>query len=207
MYFDTNNHQNEEFKYKLVKYTHMEFSRNDTDPSVIELFDKHNKSVKRCTFQIIGLYHKKSQYFHWSWSDKLFPKHLTKVSRKLFNYGINIKLEHTYQQKTLENPTLAKNILQSKGGKQYDYKLEEPILDGMQSDFKGFVKYSKVNDILYQDRLKETLISSNVYISNISQLDMIIALAMQLSKNPTLHKFSYDNEVMWYVILLNDVGK
>ena len=205
MYFDSNNHQHEA-EYKQVRNTHMELSRNDVDPSIIELFDKNNNSLKRCTFQIIGRYHKKTQYFYWSWADHLLPKHLTKVSRKIFNYGTNIKLEHTYIQRTLENPIVAKNMYNSSSANLYEYKLEEPILDGEQTTIKGTIGFSKLNDHLYQNRLKENFINSQVYISNIPQLDMLIALSMYLSKNPNMYKFSYGNNIIWYVILLNDVG-
>ena len=204
MFYDTNNHQYEK-DFKKVKQTHMALSRNDVDPSTIELYDKNNNMLRRCTFQILGRYEKQTQQFQWSWGITMLPKHLTKITRRLFNYGTNILLEHTYVQKTLENPALVRSIFKDKKIDPYDYKLEEPIQDGVQSNIANTVKYSKVNEHVTQSKLKEQLINSSVYISHLAQLDVLLALSMYLSKNTQLFKFTYDNNIFWYVVLLNDL--
>lgn len=211
MYYDLNTRQYEK-EFKRVRYTKIKLSKNDIDQSTIDLYGKKNILLKSCTFQMLGTYNVKSQFFSWAWSSIFLPKQLTKIARKLFNYGTNIPFIETTET-SITNQKYAKELFsnnsETKGTEQtntYNYNLH--VVKGTkQTDIQGFVSFEEVNDTVGICRLKSNLISSNIYISYSAQLEMLLALSMYLSKQTRLYKFSLDGVNVYYTVLMNDLPK
>lgn len=198
IYYDTNNHIHEQ-EFKNITFNHLDISKNDVDPSYIELYDR-KKKLKKYTCQIIGMYNAKSRYFHWSWEMKL-PKSITKISRKMFTYGININLG--YKLNTLENINVASKLLNTN-----KYLFNTTLISDTKSvqTTKGVNTFDTINDYNYQFFLKDLLIRSSFLIPSYILLHILLALTMYLSKIPKMYRFTNGDNKYWYVLLVKQVS-
>lgn len=201
MYYDINTRQYEK-EFKKIRYQKMNYSKNDVEQATIELYGKDNALLKICTFQILGDYDKDTQMFSWAWSNSTLPKQMTKIARKLFNYGSNIPFIET-MEKSITNPEFKKSFFPNDDKNAYCHTFQI-LKDTEETGFKDTVQTEKLSDTIGIFGLKSQLINSNIHISYSAQLDMLLALSMYLSKQTRLYKF-LDGQNIRYIILLTDV--
>jgi len=202
MYYDLNTRQYEK-EFKKVRYTKLNLSKNDVEQSTIELYGKENMLLKSCTVQILGTYNMKTQTFSWAWSSIFFTKQMTKIARKLFNYGTNIPFIETTET-SITNPKYGKALFSNNSQTIHNHTLN--VVKGTkQTNVHGVDGFEEINDTVGIMGLKSNLITSNIYISYSAQLDMLLALSMYLSKQTRLYKFSLDGINVYYTVLMDDL--
>ena len=87
-----NYHDEKYLKYenllKKINYWKIDEKNEINYPSVV-FYDKNDKKLFSCDFNIIGQYFKENQIFIWSWSNYLFNKQLNYLTKDLLKYGLD----------------------------------------------------------------------------------------------------------------------
>lgn len=89
-YYDKNNekYNNILSKIKFIKFEGKVDS--DMERTVIILYDKNKNEIFRSRIEYIGTFFTFSKTWAWSWAVPEYHKNVTYISRKIFNYGLDL---------------------------------------------------------------------------------------------------------------------
>lgn len=91
-YYDKNNEKYDSFLSK-VKYFGYQQKSGDMDRSIIIMYDKNKKKLFESRLEHVGLYHGNSKLWAWAWANPTNLKNVSYISRKIFDYGMNLDPE------------------------------------------------------------------------------------------------------------------
>jgi len=134
-YYDLHNQKYEKLLNNAVRLE-VDTKLGDLNSPQITLFDKNDKELLTAEYQYIGMYYKLFDIWVWAWGHSLYDKNATKLSRKILEYGLDLRPNN--------------------------------ILNGI---------------------LRAQLITSRFKIQKKAQLDIHLALAGYLTKQPIIYKY------------------
>ena len=121
-----------------IKYYKYEIHTGDMERNIITLYDKDKKVVLKSKVEHIGQFFSDYKLWAWSWALPLYNKNVSYITKKMFEYGLNLDPDK-------ENLFLKTELITSR------FRITDPI-----------------------------------------QLEVHIAMAAYLSKNPYILKISWD---------------
>jgi hypothetical protein len=99
-YFDINKSKYE-IVFKNVYGIDFIISSNDVEPNYILFLDKNNGELFRSRYEIIGVYYEDYKLWTWGWAMPNLNKNITRIIRKLLNYGIDLESSENYLKSEL----------------------------------------------------------------------------------------------------------
>ncbi|AYV78752.1 MAG: hypothetical protein Edafosvirus30_3 [Edafosvirus sp.] len=76
--------------FKDIKYISFEIKSSDIQHNIIHMYDKDKNEIFRSNYEVIGLFNNMSKTWTWAWSNPVFSKNTTYISKKILNYGIDL---------------------------------------------------------------------------------------------------------------------
>lgn len=91
-YYDNNKEKFAKF-FEKIKYYRVEISPTELELDVIYFYDKNKKVLLESRFEILGSYNNHAKTWLWAWSNPIYSKNRTSISRLILNHGFNIQPE------------------------------------------------------------------------------------------------------------------
>lgn len=73
-----------------IKFIKFELGTSDMDRTTFIAYNKNKEEIFRSRIEYIGTYFTYSRTWAWSWAVPDYPKNTTFISRKIFNYGLDL---------------------------------------------------------------------------------------------------------------------
>nr|QBK88914.1 MAG: uncharacterized protein LCMiAC02_00070 [Mimivirus LCMiAC02] len=88
-YYDKNNEQFEVYMSKVKYYKYIS-AEGDIKRNIIKFYNANKKEIYKSKIEHMGLYHNQTKLWAWAWANPLNFKNVTYLSKKVFDYGMNM---------------------------------------------------------------------------------------------------------------------